>query len=227
MQTSNEFYRQQNIFGFISSIILTILMFGFPILCSTVTGEWPDFQLVWPAIFAAIMMLITWTPGEMISYMPVMGPGSLYCGFIAGNVTNLRMPATIGTCESLGVKPQTEESHCIAIYACAGSIFTTTICMMLGVAFSRMLTPVLEMPALQPAFNYVVPALFGSVVCSFITKSKKEFAKYLIPLAVALFFWYGQSVIGVQYWMLIVVFAGIVTYIADYKKNKPEKLKAE
>ena len=128
--------------------------------------------------------------------MSVMGPGALYMSYITGNVTNLRMPATVGTINSLGIKPNTDECHTMAIIACGASIITTVVIVALGVVIAAPLAPVLESPVIQPAFDYVVPALFGGLVAQTILKGKKQFLFFLAPLAICLFFFAFSTIIG-------------------------------
>ena len=98
-------------------------MTTFPIAVSAVYGLWPDFKLLWPGFIAVLLFMAPYWPAETIGYMSVMGPGALYMSYITGNVTNLRMPATIGTINSLGIKPNTDECHSMAVIACGASIY--------------------------------------------------------------------------------------------------------
>lgn len=107
-------------FGILSSLFLFAAMTAFPIAASVIYGKWPDFKQLWPGFVAVILFMAPYWPGETIGYMSVMGPGALYMSYITGNVTNLRMPATVGTINSLGIKPNTDECHTMAIIACGG-----------------------------------------------------------------------------------------------------------
>lgn len=64
------------------------------------------------------------------------GTGSVIYVLHYRNVTNLRMPATIGTINSLGIKPNTEECHTMAIIACGASVITTVVIVALGVVIA-------------------------------------------------------------------------------------------
>ena len=82
-------------FGIASSLLLLVAMSAFPVVISCVYGIWPDFKALWPGFVAVILFMAPYWPAETIGYMSVMGPGALYISYITGNVTNLRMPATI------------------------------------------------------------------------------------------------------------------------------------
>lgn len=206
-------------FGMSSSAILMIIMLAFPVSVSAVYGVWPDFGQIWPAILTVILFLAPWWPGETIGYMTTMGPGALYMSYITGNVTNLRMPATVGTINALELEPNTDECHTMAIIACGASNFTTIIVLAIGVVLSVPLQPILNSPTLQPAFNFAVPALFGGLTAQSICKSKKSFLYALPCVLSSLLFCYFTS-ISAAYYMLITIILGVVIYVIDYKNGK-------
>lgn len=218
MKQSSNYHSWVHRFGITSSLILFIAMTAFPIAVSTVYGLWPDFKLLWPGFIAVILFMAPYWPAETIGYMSVMGPGALYMSYITGNVTNLRMPATIGTINSLGIKPNTDECHTMAIIACGASIITTVVIVALGVVIAAPLAPVLSSPVIQPAFDYVVPALFGGLVAQTILKVKKQFLYFLAPLAICLFFCYFTAV-NSAYYMLFAIAVSVVIYVVDYKSG--------
>ena len=152
--TDNGYHRWIHRFGISSSLLLFVAMTAFPVAISFVYGIWPDFKALWPGFVAVILFMAPYWPAETIGYMSVMGPGALYMSYITGNVTNLRMPATIGTINSLGIKPNTDECHTMAIIACGASVITTVVIVALGVVIATPLAPVLESPVIKPAFDF-------------------------------------------------------------------------
>ena len=224
MKTTSSYQSWVHRFGIVSSLILLIAMTAFPIVASAVYGLWPDLGQLWPGFIAVILFMAPFWPAETIGYMSVMGPGALYMSYITGNVTNLRMPATVGTINSLGIKPNTDECHTLAISACGASVITTVAVIAIGVVIAAPLEPVLNLPAIQPAFNYVVPALFGGLVAQTILKGKKQFLLYLIPLAICLFFCYFTSVNSAYYMLIAIAISGIV-HVLDYRRGKEKEAK--
>ncbi len=224
MKTTSNYQSWVHRFGIVSSLILLIAMTAFPIVASAIYGLWPDLGQLWPGFIAVILFMAPFWPAETIGYMSVMGPGALYMSYITGNVTNLRMPATVGTINSLGIKPNTDECHTLAIIACGASVITTVAVIAIGVVVAAPLEPVLNLPAIQPAFNYVVPALFGGLVAQTILKGKKQFLLYLIPLAVCLFFCYFTSVNSAYYMLIAIAISGAV-HVLDYRRGKEKEAK--
>jgi hypothetical protein len=77
----------------------------------------------------------------------------------------------------------------------------TILVLALGVLLLTPLRPVLSSPALQPAFNNVVPALFGAMAYMYY---RKDIRLALIPLAVmAVLFTLLPSLIGSTSFMII------------------------
>ena len=224
--TDNGYHRWIHRFGISSSLLLFVAMTAFPVAISFVYGIWPDFKALWPGFVAVVLFMAPYLPSETIGYMSVMGPGALYLSYITGNVTNLRMPATIGTINALGIKPNTDECHTLSIIACGASVITSIVIVALGVVVSGPLTPIIQAPVLQPAFDYVVPALFGGLVAQTVIKGKKEIFHYLIPLAVCLFFCYCTKVAS-AYYMLIVIAVSAAVAVMDYLKTEKKEERGE
>lgn len=209
-------------FGISSSLFLFAAMSLFPVLVSVKYGFWPDLATSWPAYVAVILFMAPWWPAETIGYMSVMGPGALYMSYVTGNVTNLRMPATVGTINSLGIEPGSDKCHTMALIVCGASILTTvTICAM-GIVLAVPLQPVLEHPSLRPALNYVVPAIFGGLVAQTILKTGKSVLFFIISVAICLVFCFCTT-INSAYYMLIIIAFSTALYIFDYKRSKAQK----
>lgn len=204
-------------FGILSSLALLLAMTVFPVVISATYGIWPNFAEIWPGILAVILFMAPWWPGETIGYMSIMGPGALYMSYITGNVTNLKMPATVGTINSLGIEPNTEKCHTMAIIVCGASIITSITIVATGVLIAIPAKPILEAEVLQPAFTYVVPALFGGLVAQTVLKGKKHFLMFLVPLAVCIFFSYCTTV-NSAYYMLIAIAVSLAIFLMDYMR---------
>jgi hypothetical protein len=75
--------------------------------------------------------------------------------------------------EQNGVSSNSEEGEIISTIAIATSSIVTTIIIILGVILIVPLTPVLEAPILVPAFEQMLPALFGGLGVAFVSKNWK------------------------------------------------------
>lgn len=225
LQPRNEFNKWVHKFGISSSILIFLLMMGFPLAVSTVYGLWPSLSKMWPGFAMALMLVAPYWPAETIGYMPIMGPGALYMSYITGNVTNLRMPSTVGTINILGLKPNSDECHTMAIIACGASIITAVTIIVLGLLAARPMAPLLQSPTVKPAFDYVIPALFGGLVAQGLLKSRRDVLLYLPPLAVNLILGFFTK-INQAYIMLIGIASAVCVAVIVYRRGKKEEDKS-
>ena len=94
-------------------------------------------------------------------------------GFVTGNISNLKMPCAINALEQNEVTAGSEEGEVISTIAIATSSIVTTLIIIVGVILIVPLTPVLSAPVLQPAFEQILPALFGGLGVAFVSKNWK------------------------------------------------------
>lgn len=174
--------------GRIWGIAVACVLFLFPISLSLIFGTMPDFGVLLKGIFATAPMY--WAVGivEIFTYVPMLGAGGTYLSFITGNISNLKLPCAIDAMERAGVKASDEEGEVISTIAIAVSSIVTTLIIVIGVICIVPLTPVLESPVLVPAFDMILPALFGGLAVVFISKNLKlSIAPIILMLALFIF----------------------------------------
>lgn len=169
----NSYERQTHYYGQIwnwSAIVLLLLV---PIIICVYYDCWPGLTPVFKGLLGVAP--IYWTVGliEVVTYTPMLGTGGTYLGFVTGNVTAIKVPAALNAMEACDVKPGTEEGEVISTIAIATSSIVTTIVIALGILFLSYLSPVLNSPVLKPAFDTILPALFGGLAVVYITKHPK------------------------------------------------------
>ena len=103
----------------------------------------------------------------------MLGAGGSYLAFITGNVTNMKIPCAINARDIAKTKVGTPENEIISTLSVATSAIVTTLVIVVGVVLMIPLRPVLENPVLVPAFDNVVPALFGALGLKYFSKSPK------------------------------------------------------
>ena len=119
---------------------------------------------------------------EYLIYVPMLGPGASYLSFITGNLANLKIPCAINAREMAQARVGTPENEIISTLSVATSSLVTVVVLALGVLLLVPLQPVLSNPVLTPAFDNVVPALFGALGLKYFLKGKKFAA---IPLVLS------------------------------------------
>lgn len=159
--------------GKIWGIALAAVIFLFPISVGIIYGVMPQWGPLLKGILATAPMY--WAVGiiEIFTYVPMLGAGGTYLAFITGNISNLKLPCALDAMERANVKPSSEEGEVISTIAIAISSIVTTFIIIIGVMLIVPLTPILENPVLEPAFEMILPALFGGLGVVFISKNVK------------------------------------------------------
>ena len=168
--------------------VTMVLMIGLLLMVPITFGMLNDLSPDWSGFLGGIIKVaIIYYPTsivEFLIYTPMLGVGGSYLSFITGNVTNMRIPCAMNAASIAKTEPGTAEHEIISTIAVATSAITTTVVILLGVICLVPLQPVLQNPALQPAFNNVVPALFGALGLKYFSKSLKLASIPLILMSV-------------------------------------------
>ena len=159
--------------GRIWNIGVMILLLAFPVAVAIVFSAAPDWGALLKGLIATAPMY--WAVGaiETVTFVPMLGAGGSYLGFVTGNISNLKLPCALNALEQNEVSANSEEGEVISTIAIATSSIVTTLIIILGVILIAPLTPVLQAPALQPAFAQILPALFGGLGVAFVSKNWK------------------------------------------------------
>ena len=206
-------------YGRIWGLIVAAVLIAFPLVLSLIFKTAPDFGVLLAGLFATAPMY--WAVGivEIFTYVPMLGAGGTYLSFVTGNISNLKLPCAIDAMERAGVKASSEEGEVISTISIAVSSIVTTLIILAGVICIVPLTPILESPVLVPAFDMILPALFGGLAVVFISKNAKL---SIAPIALMLILFIfvpalNASTVGIMV-PVGVVFTVIVARIL-YKKG--------
>ena len=159
--------------GRIWNIGVMILLMAFPVAVALVWSVAPDWDGLLVGLIATAPMY--WAVGviETVTYVPMLGAGGSYLSFVTGNISNLKLPCALNAMEQNEVSANSEEGEVISTIAIATSSIVTTVIIIIGVILIVPLTPILQAPVLQPAFEQILPALFGGLGVAFVSKNWK------------------------------------------------------
>ena len=151
----------------------TVFILCVPIAACVYYNAWPEMTAVLKGLLGVAP--IYWTLGliEVITYTPMLGTGGTYLAFVTGNLTNLKAPSALNAMESAEVKPGSEEGEVISTIAIATCSIVTTLVLVVGVFGLSMITPIMNSPVLKPAFDNILPSLFGGLGIVYISKNWK------------------------------------------------------
>lgn len=181
------------------NIFMMIILLAFPVICAIIFNALPDWNGLIKGLIATAPMY--WAVGivEVITYIPMLGAGGSYLSFVTGNISNLKLPCALGALEQAGVSADSEEGEIVSTIAIAISSIVTTVIIIIGVVLIIPLQPILQNPVLEPAFNQILPALFGGLGIVFISKNWKiSIAPIILMLALFIFTGLGSGEVGIM-----------------------------
>ncbi len=204
--------------GRIWNLSVMVVLMLFPLAVGLIFRAPIDWQGFAVGMMATAPMF--WAVGviETFTYVPMLGAGGSYLAFVTGNITNLKAPAALNALELVGADVKTEEGEVVSTIAIAVSSIVTTLIIVLGVLLITPLTPVLNSPALAPAFDQILPALFGGLGVVYISRNWKI---AIAPVALMLILFIAVPSLGPK--VSIMVPVGVLVALAVsrilYKKN--------
>ncbi len=176
--------------GTIWNLSMMVLLLMFPVAVWIIFGEGPDWQGLGLGLVATAPMY--WAVGivEVITFIPMLGAGGSYLSFVTGNISNLKLPCAINALENAKADAKSEEGEIISTIAIAVSSIVTTLIVALGVLLIAVtpISKILEAEELKPAFDQMLPALFGALGVALISKNWKiAVAPIILMLALFIF----------------------------------------
>ncbi|MBR3178096.1 MAG: hypothetical protein IKF49_01190 [Clostridia bacterium] len=226
IQLQKEYDRYLNAthaLGKILTAVVLVLLVGAPFVIGIYLGSMPNISAAVKAFLGVGLVYMISAIVEYFIYVPMLGAGGSYLAFITGNLINMKIPCAINARDIVGVKSGTPENEIIATLSIATSSLVTILVLAAGVLLMIPLQPILQSPVLQPAFETVVPALFGAMACKYY---RSNWTIALIVLAaMSLLFIFVPSLIGST--SMMVIPSGALAIVLAYLSFRKQQAKEE
>lgn len=225
-----RYNNKTHVIGRIATSVVLLLLLGAPFLMGYLLGGMPNISSAAKAFLAVGLVWTVSSVVEFLVYTPMLGAGGGYLAFITGNLINMKIPCAINARDMVKAKSGTPESEIIATLSIAVSSLVTVTVLALGVLLLVPLQPVLEDPVLQPAFDCVVPALFGAMAYKYFRGNMKI---AIVPLLVmsALFVLVPSLTSSTSFMIIpsgiIAIGLAFVYYRREQKKSSPAENTAD
>ena len=154
-------------------VTAVILLVSVPFVLGAVNGVMPSLSGFLAGFAKVGVIYIPVAIVEFLVYTPMLGVGGSYISFLTGNVTNMKIPCAMNARDMAGTTVGSPENEIISTISTATSAIVTTLVIVVGVILITPLQPILQSETLLPAFNNVVPALFGALGLKYFAKSPK------------------------------------------------------
>ena len=227
MEDKNQAYFEKydkttHLLGRIISIVTLALLLGAPFAIGGYLGAMPDLGAVAKGFLSIGIVWMVSSIAECLIYTPMLGAGGSYLAFITGNLINMKIPCAMNAKDLVGAKSGTKENEIISTLSIATASLVTILVLALGVALLIPLQPILQSPTLQPAFDSVVPALFGAMAYKYF-RGHMNIAVYPLVFMSVLFMLLPSLVANTS--MMIIPSGALAIFVAYrlYKKESETK----
>jgi len=204
-------------FGRISLIVGTIATCVFPAILIFSFHVPVDIRSILGGAGNILILMIPVSLSEFLSISPMIGTSAMYIMVLTGNFTNLKIPSSIAAMEAVGLDPAnyTDESDVISTIAMGVSTIVCIAVIALGALLIVPLSGPLSNPVLSPAFENIVPALFGALGMGMMSKNfKLAIAPFILGVVLL-----ATGVIPGALVLPILILVGIIAARVMYKKN--------
>lgn len=172
MKWYESYIKSTHFWGVTLTAFTIIMLIMCPLMMKFVLGSGPNMSVFWKGFLNVAIIYFPTSIIEFLIYVPMLGSGASYLSFITGNLSNLKIPCAINAREIAGTRAGTPENEVISTLSVAVSSAVTILVLALGVLFLQPLQPFLKNPMFTPAFDNVVPALFGALGLKYAIKGK-------------------------------------------------------
>ena len=173
MNKNKDYFNSVHVFGRVWMLLALVLLVAVPASISIYYNSWPYFHEFILGLIGIAPTFWLVSTIEVFTYVPMLGTGGSYLGFVTGNLTNLKVPCAINAMSMAKVEPGTDEGEIVSTIAIAVSSIVTTLIIAIGVFLLFWIRPFLESPTLAPAFANILPALFGALGVVMISRNWK------------------------------------------------------
>ena len=174
-EDKNKLFEQYNRgthrYGRVACVLTLVMLLSAPFLIGRYLGAMPDMAAFGKGFLAIGLVWLVSCVAEYLVYTPMLGAGGGYLAFITGNLINMKIPCAVNARDIVGAKAGTPENEIISTLSIATSSLVTILVLALGVLLLIPLQPILQSPVLQPAFDNVVPALFGAMAYKYFRRN--------------------------------------------------------
>lgn len=157
--------------GTITMIALLVISFLPALYVSYVKGMHPGWKAIGTAALALVGINIFQWILEPVLYFPMIGITGSYIGFVAGNITPMRIPAAVAAQNAVDAKPGSKKGEFAGVIGIVASVVVNFVVLAIVIIFGTYLISILP-KAVDDALQFALPGVYGALLVSFIARLK-------------------------------------------------------
>lgn len=161
-----EYLPKAHRIGLITSLAHVVIFFLPPIYLMVAFGLPADWPKVLNGAVATWGVSLPFWFIEPISYFMVLGICGTYISFLAGNISNFRLPVSAVAQEVAQVREGSHEGEIISTIAIVATQVMITLSALTGAVFVSIVVQLLPQSVVA-AFDWLLPSIWGAIVVQF------------------------------------------------------------
>ncbi len=210
----NEYGPKVHLVGLLTSLGQAAIIFLPALFMLIAYGVWPGWATIVKTFASIAAIAGPYWFIEPVSYFLILGIGGTYISFLAGNISNMRLPVSAVSQEVAGVQEGSPEGEIIGAIGIVASQWVLTIAT-LGAAIVVTLVIGFLPKGVTEAFDFLLPCLWGAIFGQFALRSP-QYAIVALIIGIPLVMWSGLPA-----WTLIpiMVFGLAIVSILLFKRG--------
>ena len=161
-----EYFPTAHRIGLITSLIHVVIFFLPPLYLMVFYGLPADWGKILQGAAATWSFSMPLWFIEPVSYFLVLGVCGTYISFLAGNISNFRLPVSAVAQEVAQVQEGSPEGEIISTLAIAATQVMITVSALTGAIFVSAIVSLLPLSVVA-AFDWLLPSIWGAIVVQF------------------------------------------------------------
>lgn len=158
-------------FGTASMLLILVLSFLPALYFSFILGFHPGWGVVGQAAISMVgIEIFTWLL-EPTLYFPMIGVTGSYISFVAGNITNMRIPAATAAQNAVESQMGTRKNEFAGAIGIVASVIVNFAVLVIVVLFGNFILSLLPQ-TITDALVYALPSVYGALLVTFIARLK-------------------------------------------------------
>ncbi|MFC7063447.1 small-conductance mechanosensitive channel [Halobacillus seohaensis] len=209
------FHNKAHFWGRLTLFTLIIMCLVPPLYMSFILDAHPGWGpiftgLVGYAGFIGIMWVL-----EPITYYPTLGIAGTYLAFLTGNIANMCLPCSASAQKSIGAESGSPKAEIAGVFGIAIASLVNIVVIVFIIFGGTYILSVIP-PAVESAFAFVLPAIFGAVLGQFAYKTP-TYGIIALVVGMAVLF---SPIFGL---IKIAICVGLTISIILYLENQKDK----
>ncbi len=164
----DEYIRHIHKIGTVTVKALLVISFLPAIYVSFVKGMHPGWGVIGKAAVTLLGINVFQWIIEPIIYFPMIGITGSYIGFVAGNITPMRIPAAIAAQNAVDAKQGTKKGEFAGVIGIVASVIVNFVVLAIVILFGSYLISILP-SSVKDALQFALPGVFGALLVTFVS----------------------------------------------------------